>query len=174
MTWITQFMLFHKKRHPHGMASADITAFLTHVAVQQNVAASTHNQALSALLFLSRDVLKMPLDLPTDAIHAKKPKRLPTVLTKDDTPNVIKRLSATLRLMTKLLYAGGLRRMECLRLRVQALDVAQHQIIVRHGKGMEERVTMLPERLIILLQESLSHGMHIDTQDVAQGVGPVS
>ncbi len=83
------------KRHPHEVASADIAAFLTHVAVQQNVAASTQNQALSALLLLSRDVLKMPLDLPTDAIRAKKPKRLPTVLTKDETLKVIERLSAT-------------------------------------------------------------------------------
>ena len=95
MTWIKRYMLFHNKRHPHEMASADIAAFLTHVAVQQNVAASTQNQALSALLLLSRDVLKMPLDLPTDAIRAKKPKRLPTVLTKDETLKVIEHLSGT-------------------------------------------------------------------------------
>ena len=93
MTWITQFMLFHNKRHPHAMASADISAFLAHVAVQQNVAASTHNQALSVLLFLSRDVLKRPLALSLHAVRANQPKRLPTILTKDDTLNVIESVS---------------------------------------------------------------------------------
>jgi integrase len=142
--------------------------------VQQNVAASTPNQALSALLLLSRDVRNTPLDHSLDAARAKKPKRLPTVLTKDETLKGIEHLSATPWLMAKLLYAGRLRLMECLRLRVQDLDVAQHQIIVHDDKGMEDRGTMLPERLIIPLQEYLSHGTHIHTQDVAQGVGPVS
>ena len=105
------------------------------------MAASTQNQALSALLFLYRDVLKTPLDLPIDAIRAKKPKRLPTVLTKEETLKAIERLSGTQRLMAKLLYGGGLRLMECLRLRVKDLDFAQRQIIVRDGKGMEDRVT---------------------------------
>jgi hypothetical protein len=95
VTWIKRYMLFHNKRHPHEMASADIAAFLTHVAVQQNVAASTQNQALNALLFLSRDVLKTPLDFSLDAVRAKKPKRLPTVLTKGEPLKVIEHLSGT-------------------------------------------------------------------------------
>jgi len=115
VTWITQYTLFHNTRPPNEMASAEIEAFLTHLAVQQKVAASTHNQALSAWLFLYRDVLKTPLDFPIDAIRAKQPKRLPTVLTKDETLNVIERLSGTQRFMVKLLYGGGLRLMECLR-----------------------------------------------------------
>jgi integron integrase len=173
VTWIKRYILFHNKRHPNAMGSAEIEAFLSHLAVDQQVAASTQNQALSALLFLYRGVLKMPLDLSIDAIRAKKPKRLPTVLTKDETLNVIERLSGTQRLMAKLLYGGGLRLMECLRLRVKDLDFAQHQIIVRDGKGMEDRVTMLPESLIIPLQEHLSHVKRLYARDVAQQVGPV-
>lgn len=173
VTWIRRYILFHNKRHPNEMASAEIEAFLTHLAVDQQVAASTQNQALSALLFLYRDVLKSSLDLPIDAIRAKRPKRLPTVLTKEETLKAIERLSGTQRLMAKLLYGGGLRLMECLRLRVKDLDFAQRQIIVRDGKGMEDRVTMLPESLIIPLQEHLSHVKRIHAQDVAHGVGPV-
>jgi integron integrase len=173
VTWIKRYILFHNKRHPNAMGSAEIEAFLTHLAVDRQVAASTQNQALSALLFLYRDVLKTPLDHSIDAIRAKKPKRLPTVLTKDETLNVIERLSGTQRLMAKLLYGGGLRLMECLRLRVKDLDFAQHQIIVRDGKGMEDRVTMLPESLIIPLQEHLSHVKRLHARDVAQEVGPV-
>jgi integron integrase len=155
------------------MSEFQIEAFLTHLAVDQQVAASTQNQALSALLFLYRDVLKSSLDLPIDAIRAKRPKRLPTVLTKEETLKAIERLSGTQRLMAKLLYGGGLRLMECLRLRVKDLDFAQRQISVRDGKGMEDRVTMLPESLIIPLQEHLSHVKRIHAQDVAQGVGSV-
>jgi integron integrase len=173
VTWIKRYILFHNKRHPKEMTTAEIEAFLTHLAVQQNVAASTQNQALSALLFLYRDVLKTPLDLPIAAIRAKKPKRLPMVLTKEETLTVIARLPGTQRLMAKLLYGGGLRLMECLRLRVKDLDFAQHQIIVRDGKGMEDRLTMLPDSLIGPLQEHLSHVEHLHAQDVAQGLGSV-
>jgi integron integrase len=173
VTWIKRYILFHNKRHPKEMTITEIEAFLTHLAVQQNVAASTQNQALSALLFLYRDVLKTPLDLPIDAIRAKKPKRLPTVLTKEEALIVIARLSGTQRLMAQLLYGGGLRLMECLRLRVKDLDFAQRQIIVRDGKGMEDRLTMLPDSLIGPLQEHLSHVKHLHTQDVAQGLGSV-
>jgi integron integrase len=173
ITWIKRYIFFHNKRHPSELGSAAIEAFLTHLAVDQKVAASTQNQALSALLCLYRDVLKMPLDFPIDAMRAKKPKRLPTVLTKEETLTVIERLSGTPRFMAKLLYGGGLRLMECLRLRVKDLDCAQRQIIVHDGKGMEDRVTMLPESLIIPLQEHLSHVKRIHAQDVAQKVGPV-
>jgi integrase len=129
VTWIKRYMLFHNKRHPNEMASAEIAAFLTHLEVDQQVEASTQNQALSALLFLYRDVLNTPLDLPIDAMRAKKPIRVPTVLTKEETLNVIERLSGTQRLMAKLLCGGGLRLMECLRLPVKDLDFAQRQIL---------------------------------------------
>jgi integrase len=141
--------------------------------VQQKVAASTQNQALSALLFLYRDVLRQPLDGPIDAIRARKPKRLPTVLTKEEALQVIGALSGTYALMAKVLYGTGLRLMECLQLRVKDLDFAQQQIIVRDGKGMDDRVTMLPESLIIPLQDHLAHVKPLHAQDVAQRVAPV-
>ena len=173
IVWIRRYIFFHNKQHPSELGSVAIEAFLTHLAVDRKVAASTQNQALSALLFLYRDVLKTPLELHIDAIRAKKPKRLPTVLTKEETVKVIECLSGTQRLMAKLLYGSGLRLMECLRLRVKDLDFAQRQIVVRDGKGMEDRVTMLPESLILPLQEHLSHVKRLHAQDVAQRVGPV-
>jgi site-specific recombinase XerD len=174
VTWMKRDMLFHHKCHPNEMASAEIAAFLTHLAVQQQVAASTHNQALSAWLFLYRDVLNTPLDCPIDAIRAKQSKRAPTVLTKDDTLNVIERLSRTQRFMVKRLYGGGLRRMECLRLHVKGLDVAQRQIIVRDGQGLDDRVTMLPASLVVPLQDHRSHVQRLPAHDVAHRVAPVS
>jgi integron integrase len=173
VTWITRDIFFHDKRHPKEMGAADIEAFLTHLAVQQKVAASTHNQALSALLCLYRDVLRQPLEGPIDAIRARKPKRLPTVLTKAEALQVIGALSGTHALMAKVLDRTGLRLMECLQRRVKDLDVAQRQIIVRDGTGMEDRVTMLPETLISPLQEHLSHVKRFHAQDVAQRVAPV-
>ena len=118
--WITRFILFHDKRHPNDMGRAEIEAFLTHLAVDLNVAASTQNQAFSALLFLYRDVLHKDLDGPIDALRASKPKRLPTVLTKEETRRVIECMSGVHQLMAKLLYGSGLRLMECVRLRVKA------------------------------------------------------
>jgi integrase len=153
VTWIKRYIFFHDKRHPKDMGAAHIEAFLTHLAVQQKVAASTQNQALSALLFLYRDVLRQPLDGPIDAIRARKPKRLPTVLTKEEVLQVIGALSGTYELMAKVLYGTGLRLMECLRLRVTDLDFAQRQIVVRDGTVMEDRVTMLPASLVGPLQE---------------------
>jgi integrase len=120
--WITRFILFHDKRHPNEMGRTEIEAFLTHLAVEQNVAASTQNQAFSALLFLYREVLHQDLDGPIDALRASKPKRLPTVLTKDEVHRVLSYLSGTHQLMARLLYGSGLRLMECLRLRVKDLD----------------------------------------------------
>ncbi|MCJ7738762.1 MAG: integron integrase [Anaerolineae bacterium] len=171
--WIKRFILFHNKRHPHNMGNAEIEAFLTHLAVNQNVAASTQNQALSALLFLYRDVLKKEPDGTIDAVRAKKPKRLPTVLSKDEVHKVIGFLSGTHQLMAKLLYGSGLRLMECLRLRVKDLDFSQQQIIVRDGKGQKDRVTMLPESLVPLLQEHVRHVRHIHEEDLSKGYGSV-
>jgi integron integrase len=173
VTWIKRYIFFHNKRHPKEMGAAEIEAFLTHLAVQQKVASSTQNQALSALLFLYRDVLKLPLKRPIDAIRARKPKRLPTVLTKDEALLVMGLLSDEYELMAKLLYGSGLRLMECVRLRVKDLDFDQHQLIVRHGKGLEDRITMLPGSLIMPLQAHLRHVKRMHTQDLAQGHGEV-
>ena len=134
VNWIRRFILFHNKRHPNEMGTPEIEAFLTHLAVNEHVAASTQNQAFSALLFLYREVFHKDLG-PIDALRAQTPKRLPTVLTKEEARKVIANLSGTHRLMAGLLYGSGLRLMECLRLRVKDLDFAQRAIIVRDGKG---------------------------------------
>ena len=127
VNWIKRYILYHKKRHPREMDAAEIEAFLTYLAVDRNVAASTQNQALSALLFLYRQVLKQDLVGSIDSVRAKRPKRLPTVLTKEETLRVIGFLSGTHQLMAKLLYGSGLRLMECVRLRVKDVDFAQRQ-----------------------------------------------
>jgi len=173
VSWIKRYILFHTKRHPNEMGSAEIEAFLTYLAVDQHVAASTQNQALSALLFLYREVLRKELDLSINSVRAKKPKRLPTVLTKEEVRKVIGHLSGTHRLMVSLLYGSGLRLMECVRLRVKDIDFAQRQIIVRDGKGMEDRVTMLPESLIAPLQEHLQRVKRLHEEDLARGYGSV-
>ena len=170
--WITRYVLFHHKRHPAEMGAPEVEAFLTHLAVRENVAASTQNQALSALLFLYRDVLNQDLG-SIDALRAKKSKRLPTVLTKEEARRVIGHLSGTHQLMAKLLYGSGLRLMECLRLRVKDLDFDYRTITVRDGKGAEDRVTMLPESLIAPLQEHLRQVKCLHKEDLAQGHGSV-
>ncbi len=142
--WIRRYILFHNKRHPKEMGSAEVEAFLTHLAVQEHVAASTQNQALSALLFLYRQVLEQPLALPIDAVRARLSRYLPTVLTPEEVNAVIEHLSGTYRLIVQLLYGSGLRLTEALQLRVKDVDFAQRQIVVRDAKGRESRVTMLP------------------------------
>ena len=171
--WIKRFILFHGKRHPSDMGRAEVEAFLTHLAVDQNVAASTQNQALCALEFLYREVLHQELDGPINSVRAKKPHRLPTVLTKEETRRVLDLMSGTHQLMAKLLYGAGLRLMECVRLRVQDIDFAQHQIIVRDGKGSKDRITMLPDALVPFLQEHLKRVKLLHESDLAQGYGSV-
>ena len=155
------------------MGAAEIEAFLTHLAVKENVAASTQNQAFSALLFLYRDVLHKELDGPINALRAKKPKRLPTVLTKEEVYRLLGHLSGDHLLMAKLLYGSGLRLMECLRLRVKDIDFSQYQIIVRDGKGQKDRVTMLPKSLIAPLQAHLQSVERLHQEDLARGFGSV-
>jgi len=170
--WITRYILFHGKRHPQDMGSAEVQAFLTHLAVEKNVAASTQTQALSALLFLYREVLHQDLD-HIDALHAKKPQRLPTVLTRDETLRVIGGMKGVHQLMAKLLYGSGLRLMECVRLRVKDIDFAQQQLIVRDGKGEHDRVTLLPDSVIALLQEHLQRVKQLHAKDLDAGHGTV-
>jgi integrase len=133
--WAKRFVLYHNKRHPLEMGEKEISEFLTHLTVEENVAASTQNQALSALLFLYRDVLRKNLDLPLELVWAKRPKRLPTVLTKEEIQQVIAQLTGVHRLIVQLLYGSGLRLMECMRLRVKDLDFGQRQILVRDTRG---------------------------------------
>jgi site-specific recombinase XerD len=142
--WITRYVLFHSKRHPNEMGAPEVEDFLTHLAVEEHVAASTQNQAFSALLFLYREVLHKDLG-PVDALRAKRPKRLPTVLTQEETRRLLGQLSGTHGLMAKLLFGSGLRLMECLRLRVKDLEFERRAIVVRDGKGEQDRVTILPD-----------------------------
>jgi site-specific recombinase XerD len=130
------------------MGEKEISEFLTHLAVEENVAASTQNQALSALLFLYRDVLRKDLDLPLELVWAKRPKRLPTVLTKEEIQQVIAQLTGVHRLIVQLLYGSGLRLMECMRLRVKDLDFGQRQILVRdtRGEGPGDRLALQPRQ----------------------------
>jgi len=155
------------------MGEKEISEFLTYLAVEENVAASTQNQALSALLFLYREVLRKGLDLPLELVWAKRPKRLPTVLTKEEVRQVIAQLTGVHRLIVPLLYGSGLRLMECMRLRVKDLDFGQHQILVRDAKGAKDRVTILPTSLVKPLRVQLATAKQLHEQDLADGYGAV-
>jgi integrase len=128
--WVKRYVLFHQKRHPREMGLPEVEAFLTDLAVMQQVAASTQNQALSALLFLYTEVLAQPLAGRVAAVRAKQPERLPTVMTRDEVMRVLDALTGVQQLMAKLLYGSGLRLMECVRLRVKDVDFSQRQVVV--------------------------------------------
>ena len=171
--WIKRYILFHQKRYPGEMGLVEIEQFLTHLAVDLNVAASTQNQAYSAILFLYRYVLHIDLPDTLNAVRAKKPKRLPVVLTRDEVRCVIDQLDGTPKLMVQLLYGSGLRLNECVRLRVKDLDFIQKQILIREAKGNADRVTMLPASLIEPLQAHLRRVRQLHTQDLKAGYGSV-
>ncbi|MGF1603992.1 MAG: integron integrase [Thermosynechococcaceae cyanobacterium] len=171
--WIRRFILFHNKRHPQEMGEAEVEAFLTHLAVNDNVAASTQNQALSALLFLYRYVLKQPLAESIDAVRARQSKHLPTVLTTDEVQHLLQALAGTQQLLAKLLYGSGMRVKEGLRLRVKDLDFGQSQIMVRNAKGNKDRITVLPQSLVELLLAYLVSVKQLHQDDLAQGYGTV-
>jgi integron integrase len=171
--WIRRYIFFHNKRHPKDMGSVEIEAFLTDLAVHQKVAASTQNQALNAILFLYKDVLKQDLDLKVDAVRAKPSKYLPTVLTKDEVFAIIKNMSGVHQLLIRLLYGTGLRLSEGLNLRVKDIDFAQNQITVRDTKGNESRVTMLPESIAEELKIHLQSVKILHQQDLQKGYGSV-
>jgi integron integrase len=171
--WITRFIRFHHMRHPRELGLPEVDAFLTDLAVTHKVAASTQNQALSALLFLYTEVLGQPLDGPVQAVRAKQPERLPTVLTRAEVMRVLDALSGVHQLMAQLLYGSGLRLMECIRLRVKDIDFGQHQLMVRDGKGGKDRVTTLPDRLATPLQQHLRRVQLLHTQDLREGYGAV-
>ena len=169
--WIRRFILFHNKRHPQKMSVPEIEAFLTHLAVTENVAASTQNQAFSSLLFLYRHVLEMDLDDRINALRARTSRYLPTVLTPEETKEIIKQMSGVYHLLAILLYGSGLRLQEALQLRVKDLDLSQHQIVIRDSKGREGRVTVLPEGAIDLLQKHLKQVKKLHLVDLNQGYG---
>ena len=171
--WIKRYILFHGKRHPKEMGKAEVEAFLSSLAVERNVAASTQNLALSAILFLYREVLETPLPWLQEVVRAKKPARLPTVLSRSEVQAVLAELSGTVGLMLRLLYGTGMRLMECTRLRVKDVDFALNQITVRDGKGGKERVTMLPQSLLEPLRLHLAQVKAQHSADLAAGFGVV-
>ena len=171
--WVKRFIYFHDVRHPAEMAEPEINAFLTHFAVKDKVSASTQNQALSALLFLYRHVLGRKVGDLGEVIRARKPTRLPVVMTRMEVKAVLVNLTGDKWLMASLMYGAGLRLMECLRLRVQDIDFLRKEILVRDGKGAKDRVTMLPESLKPSLQEHLKRIKAVHERDLAEGWGRV-
>lgn len=171
--WIKRYILFHGKHHPRDMGASEVEAFLTHLAVARNVAASTQNQAKSALLFLYKEVLEIDLPWLNNVERAKAPKRLPVVLTRDEVQAVLSRLDGTHWLIASLLYGSGLRIMEGVRLRVKDVELSRREILVRDGKGFKDRVTMLPESLVNPLKAHLQRVKALHDQDLAGGYGAV-
>jgi len=174
VAWIRRFIVFHDKRHPAEMGAPEVTAFLTSLAVDGQVAASTQNQALSALLFLYRDILEVDLPWLDGVVRAKRPVRLPVVLSRDEVRAVLHRLEGVPRLMACLLYGAGLRVLECCRLRVQDIDFTANQIVVRGGKGDKDRVTMLPAVTKADLGRHLAAVRVQHRDDLAAGAGWVA
>lgn len=171
--WVRRYLQFHGGRHPAGLGAAELEAFLTHLAVGRDVAASTQNQALSALLFLYREVLHQDLPWLTEVTRAKKPRRLPVVLTPEEVQQVLAALPGTHALMARLLYGSGLRLMECVRLRVKDVDFSRHEILVREAKGNKDRVTMLPQAVVEPLQRHLQRVRLLHEEDLLAGLGEV-
>ncbi len=171
--WIRRYILFHHKRHPKDMGVEEIQVFISHLATERHLSASSQNQALSAILFLYRHVLQKEIEFPTDVIRAEKSKTLPTVLTQQEAMTVISKMTGLPQLMTKILYGSGIRLMECLRLRVKDIDFGNHTLIVRDGKGEDDRVTVLPNSLIPALQAQIKVVALIHRQDLEKGYGEV-
>jgi len=169
--WIRRYIFFHGKRHPAEMGAPEITRFLSDLAIQRNVAASTQNQALSALLFLYRDVLEQELPWLDDIVRAKTRERIPVVLTREEAQAVIDALDGPTRLLALLLYGAGLRLLEALRLRVKDVDFNRNQITVRSGKGGKDRVTMLPAAVSRDLAKHLETVRDQHEADVRTGAG---
>ena len=169
LQWIKRFILFHDKRHPREMGAVEVEAFLTHLAVAGRVAAATQNQALSALLFLYREVLNIDLPWLDKVVRAKQPQRLPVVLTRQEVTAILDRMTGVHGLMARLLYGTGMRLMECVRLRVKDVDFERAEIVVRDGKGAKDRITMLPQALIGPLQDHLRWRRQLFEDDKAKG-----
>ncbi|HET6572723.1 MAG TPA: integron integrase [Fimbriiglobus sp.] len=171
--WVRRFILFHGKRHPRQMGAAEINQFLTHLAVVGRVSASTQNQAFSAVLFLYRHVLQAEPDRVEGVVRARRPKRLPVVLTRPEVQQVLGQLDGTYRLMGQLLYGSGLRLLECLRLRVKDVDFERGEVVVREGKGNKDRRTMLPAAVRPVLAAHLDRVRRLHEADLTAGLGRV-
>jgi len=172
--WIKRYIRFHGVRHPQEMGAEEVKAFLSHLATQMNVAASTQNQAFSALLFLYQAVLKEKLPWIDDIVRAKRPPKLPVVFTQAEARAVLSRMHGTPRLMAHLLYGSGLRVMECVRLRVKDVDLGYMQITMRDAKGGRQRVTMVPVNLADALRKQIARVAELHREDLSAGAGEVN
>jgi len=170
---IKRFILFHNKRHPREMGAPEAQQFLTHLAAVENVAVATQAQALNAIVFLYGSVLRVPLGAIGEIERPTRPKRMPTVLSKEEVQRLLAAVAPNQQLFCRLLYGTGLRLLEGLRLRVKDVDFARHQIQVHDGKGMKDRVTMLPDKLKLELQQHLQRVKIIHEQDLRSGFGEV-
>ena len=171
--WARRFILFHGKRHPRDMGAAEVAAFLTHLAVERHVSASTQNQAKAALLFLYGQVLGLDLPWLNDVVAAKVPRRLPVVLTQREARELLLQMNGTMWLVAALLYGTGMRLLECLRLRIKDVEFERREILIREGKGNKDRVTVLPENLMQPLQQQIEHARAWHRKDLDAGYGEV-
>jgi integron integrase len=169
--WIRRFILFYDKRHPDQMGEPEVAAFLSELASGREVSASTQNQALAALLFLYSDVLGRDLEELQGVVHAKRPSRLPVVLTREEVRGLLQRLTGVDWLIAALLYGSGLRLMECLRLRVKDVELVKRSLLVRGGKGEKDRITLLPASLVEPLTQQLARARMQHDRDLRQGAG---
>ncbi len=174
LLWVKNYILFHNKRHPNEMGIPEIEQFLCHLASDKTVSASTQNQAFSAILFLYRHILHTELDeIELARLRPQRTKTVPTVLSKDEAKRLIANLTGTPKLIAQIMYGGGLRIMEAVRLRVKDIDFDHHQITVRDGKGENDRFTILPDAVIEPLRLHLQHVKIIHQKDLAEGFGAV-
>ncbi|QBB72026.1 integron integrase [Pseudolysobacter antarcticus] len=171
--WARRFILFHEKRHPRDMGVAEVEAFLTHLAVERKVSASTQNQAKAALLFLYKKVLQIELPWLSEVVAAKVSRRLPVVLTQREVRELLLQLNGVTWLVASLLYGAGMRVLEGLRLRIKDIEFERREIIIREGKGSKDRITVLPENLILPLREQIEHARALHQKDLADGMGSV-
>jgi integron integrase len=171
--WIRRFILANGKRHPGGMGEVEVERFLSTLATEGDVAAGTQNQALSALLFLYRHVLRVDLPWMATVVRAKRPRRVPTVLSRDEVQRLLAAMDGRTWLLASLLYGTGMRLLECLRLRVKDIDFARNAIVVRDGKGGKDRHTVLPRKLVDPLQREVERARLLHEQDLAAGFGEV-
>ncbi len=173
LQWIRRYICFHGKRHPRELGAEALTAFLSDLAIRGQVSASTQNQALNAILFMYREVLKIQLPWIDDVQRAKRPHRLPVVLTRGEVKGILAQLEGTIWLMAAMTYGGGLRLLECLRLRIKDLDLDRGELTIRDAKGQKDRITMLPRMLVDPLRTHLARVRHLHETDVAAGFGRV-
>jgi len=171
--WITRYIAYHDGKSPHQLDETNVTNYLAYLAVNRNVSASTQNQALNALVFLYREVMKKPLEGMSEFVRAKRPKQLPIVLSRNETEKLLNNLKNTQWLMASMLYGTGMRLMDCIRLRVLDIDFDYNQIVIRDGKGQKDRVVPLPNKIIPMLTEHLSKRKQLHNEDLEKGFGEV-